>query len=93
MLWTSFAFILILAAVAYFARDLIEGWIPGYKHAVVGIVTAVASGIASLAALLQGQEGGIAMLFKNNPQVVPLISLGLGLVILVLGWVTPRASD
>jgi len=93
MLWIVFALLLILAAVAYFASDTIEAWIPGWKHTVVGWVTAIASGVASLATLLQGQDSAIALVFKNNPQVVPLISLGLGLVILILGWVTPRSSD
>lgn len=93
MLWIIFALLLILAAIGWFASDTIEKWIPGWKHTIVGIFTAVASGAASLATLLQGQDSAIAAIFKNNPDVVPLISLGLGLVILVLGWVTPRASD
>jgi hypothetical protein len=93
MLWLVFALLLILAAVAYFAADTIETWIPGWKHTIVGGFTAVASGIASLATLLQGQDGAIVILLKNKPEVVPLVSLGLGLLILVLGWVTPRASD
>ena len=93
MLWIVFALILVLAGTSYYLRDTIEGWFPGWKHTIVGGFSAIASGAASLATLLQGQEGAIAIAFKNNPQVVPMISLGLGLVILVLGWVTPRASD
>lgn len=92
MLWIAFALILILGAISYFASDEIEKWVPGWKHTIVGVVTTMSSGLASIAALIQGQDSAVAVIFKNNPQVVPLISLGLGLLILVLGWVTPRSE-
>ena len=88
----SFALVLILGGVGYFASDYIEKWIPGWKHTIVGLFTTLSGGLAAILMQVHGQEGAIATLLKQDPAITPVISMILGVLILMLGWVTPRAQ-
>ena len=91
MLLIIFGILLIVAGIGYFGADYIENWIPGWKHTITGLFTTITSCLAAIAVQVQGQEGAMATLLKR-PEMAPVIAMFLGVIILVLGWVTKRAN-
>lgn len=81
-----------LAWLGYMYRDTLAAWWPGLKHGLVGWPTAIGGGVLALFQFLQGQEAALTVLFKNNPAIVPIVTMFFGLAILVLSWITPRAD-
>lgn len=79
----------VFAALVYVYRDKIATMIPGWKHTVVGWLTALGSFILAIGQYLQTLD---LSPFLHDPKNMLLVTGGLGLLVLVLSWVTPRAS-
>lgn len=77
---------MVAAGVAFYAfRDKIAALVPGWKH---GIAAASAFALA-LAQYLQAIDYSKLI---SNPQTAALVGAGVGLLVLVLSWVTPRGA-
>lgn len=71
-------------AAFYFFRDKISAIVPGWKHA----IAAAAAFVLAVAQYLQALDYSAIL---GNPQTAALVGAGVGLLVLVLSWVTPRA--
>lgn len=71
-------------AAFYIFREKIAALVPGWKHA----IAAVAAFVLAVAQYLQAID--YSKLF-DSPQTATLVGVGVGLLVLVLSWVTPRA--
>lgn len=84
---TGFYIALICMVVAgaafYIFRDKIAALVPGWKHA----IAASAAFVAAIAQYLGGIDYSKII---TDPQTAALVGAGVGLLVLVLSWVTPR---
>lgn len=71
-------------AAFYIFREKIAALVPGFKHGIV----ASAAFVAAIAQYLGGIDYSKII---TDPQTAALVGAGVGLVVLVLSWVTPRA--
>lgn len=77
---------MVAAGVAFYVfRDKIAGVVPGWKHA----VAAAASFLLAIAQYLQAVDYSTIL---GNPKTAALVGAGVGLLVLVLSWITPRAE-
>lgn len=72
-------------AAFYIFRDKIAALVPGWKHA-------IAAGAAFLLALAQYLQAVDYSNFISDPKTAALVGAGVGLLVLILSWVTPRAE-
>lgn len=82
--YIALAFMVAAGVAFYMLRDKIAEYVPGWKHA----IAAASAFILALAQYLQALDYS-AML--GNPKTAALVGAGVGLLVLVLSWVTPRA--
>jgi len=77
---------MVAAGVAFYVfRDKIAALVPGWKHG----ITAAAAFVAAIAQYLGGIDySGII----SDPQTAALVGAGVGLLVLILSWVTPRQA-
>ncbi len=77
---------MVAAGIAFYVfRDKIASLVPGWKH---GIAAASAFGLA-LAQYLQAVDYSKLI---SDPSTAALVGFGVGLLVLVLSWVTPRSK-
>ena len=70
-------------AAFYIFRDQIAALVPGWKHGIAAL--------AAFAVALAQYLGGIDYSkIISDPQTAALVGAGVGLLVLVLSWVTPR---
>jgi len=80
--------IIVMVAVGvafYMFRDKIATLVPGWKHG-------IAAGAAFVLALAQYLQAIDYSTFISDPKTAALVGAGVGLLVMVLSWVTPRAE-
>jgi len=70
-------------AAFYIFRDKIAALVPGWKHG----IAAAAAFVAAIAQYLGGIDYSRII---TDPQTAALVGAGVGLLVLILSWVTPR---
>jgi uncharacterized BrkB/YihY/UPF0761 family membrane protein len=87
--YIAVAVMLALFALAWIYRDALARMLPGWKHAIVGTLTTAGSFLLGLAQYLQSLDLSPLL---HDPKVMLLVTGGIGLLVFVLSWVTPRAG-
>ena len=89
-----FSVLLILAglsALFYIYREKIEGWFPGYKTILWNGLVSVAGLLGAIFTFLQENTGTLGQFL--TPQNAALAAVVVGVVGILISYVTKRASD
>lgn len=87
--WIALVVMVALTIAAFVYRDKLAAILPGWKHAIVGALTAGGSFVLGIAQWLQALD---LSPFVHNPKILLLITGGIGLLVYILSWATPRAK-